>query len=306
MNKKILLSLLLIFNLTYVFLLYSRKKEPILEIQTDPVPVQYVGKVSFDNISIRMLILKHTFEKMANDDADLAIAAINLAANKGLTIKDIGEFNINQNGKIDSRTIYTVIANEKIKEFVSEQMKVNAKSGDTLVVFTIGHGAPTGNLDTLGQRQEIMTAISQAAAENNQETVWWQLSCFASAKLPKVTELSIKEQSLFSVVASSDAKTESPAYVEGKIMQKVFVAMAEKDQAIDPDGNQIVVAEELANFLDKIETGRGQRVYARSPQEPVFGLSSEAWLAPIVDRNNPQQQYPFDYIPLPQKSISPF
>lgn len=176
-------------------------------------------------------------------------------------------------------------------------MKINAKTGDTLVVFTIGHGGRTGNLDTLGQRQEIMTAISQAAAENNQETVWWQLSCFASANLPKITELSLKEQSLFTVIASSDAHTESPAQVEGKIMQKVFVAMAEKSDAIDPDHNQIIVAEELANFLSKIEKKREQLVYAKSPQEPVFGLTSQAWLHPIIDRNNQQQQYPLDYIP---------
>jgi len=301
-NTRNLLLALLLFNLSILFAIsFFKKPEPILEIQTDPVPVQYVGTVKFDNVSIRLLILKHTFEQMANDDANLAIQAVNLAANKGLTIRDIGEFNINKNGRIDSRRIYQTLDNDKIRQFVSEQMKVNAKPGDTLVVFTIGHGAPSGYLDTLGERKDIMEAIAGAASDNNQETVWWQLSCYASASLPKITALTEKQQRLFSVVASSDARTESPAYVEGKIMQKVFVAMAEDSQEIDPDRNQIVVAEELANFLDNIDRGRGQLVYAISPSEPVFGLSSQAWLPPIVDRNNPQGQYPLDYIPLPSR-----
>lgn len=99
MNNKFFIGLIF-FNIFFILLsVYLKKeKEPILEIQTDPVVVQYVGTVAFDNISIRMLILKHTFEQMANDDANLAIDAVNLAANKGLTIKDIGEFNINRNG----------------------------------------------------------------------------------------------------------------------------------------------------------------------------------------------------------------
>lgn len=275
----------------------------IVEIQTTPIPGhEYIGKVSMDGVSIRLLVLKHTWEQMANDDARLAIDAANLAATNGLTIKDIGEHNVGPNGQINRRLVFDRrFYGKQLEDFISQQMKIDAEPGDTLVIMTIGHGSPGGHLVELGSRQEVMTSMANASEHNCQETVWWQLSCYASARLPKITQLTQAQQDLFSVVASSDANTQSPAYVEGKIMQKVFVAMANKDREIDPNGDDIVAAEELANFLDKVDRGRGQLVYAKSPQEPLFGLSSQAWLPPIVDRNNTQGQYPRNYIPLPQR-----
>lgn len=296
-TKKTFIAICII-NALVIFYLAFHKKE--LKIETDRGKMtQYVGRVKMNDVSIRLLVLKHCFEQMANDDARLAIQAVNLAAGKGLTIKDIGEFNIGPQGKIDRR-VGLMLYPEQLKNFVSEQMKINAKAGDTLVIFTIGHGMPSGQLDTLGPRKEIMEALAVAAEENNQETVWWQLSCYASARLPRIAELTEKQQGLFTVVASSDAHTESPSNVEGRIMEKVFVAMAENSPKIDPDHNNIVIAEELANFLNTVSRNRGNLVYAKSPQEPVFGLSSEARLYPIIDRNNDQREYPYDYIPIPQ------
>jgi hypothetical protein len=181
-------------------------------------------------------------------------------------------------------------------------MKVNAEAGDTLVIFTIGHGAPQGNLQFLGQREDIFNVISQAAANNKQETIWWQLSCYASAKLPQINSLSNDKQNLFSIVASSDSLTESPAYVEGKIMEKVFLALGNKNPQIDPDNNEIVTAGEIANFLDIIKPGRGKLVYAKSNNEPLFGIGI-ARLIPIIDKSNPNLTFPPDYIQYPNQSI---
>lgn len=306
MNAKLKIGIffLLLFNIGMLAIVTgNRRRDPeLVQIQTSPVPGKgYIGKVKFDGVSVRLLVLKHTFEQMANDDARLAIDAANLARTNGLTIKDIGEHNIGPNGKINRLVFDKRFYGSQLQSFISEQMKIDAEPGDTLVIMTIGHGMPSGTLVSLGSRKEVMTAMANAASENGQETVWWQLSCYASARLPKITELSSSQQDLFAVVASSDSRTQSPAYVEGKIMQKVFVAMANKDSSIDPNNDEIVVAEELANFLEDVDHGRGQLVYAASPQEPLFGLSSQARLPQIIDRNNPQGQYPRDYIPLPQR-----
>jgi len=113
--------------------------------------------------------------------------------------------------------------------------------------------------------------------------------------------LSEYQQDLFSMVASSNAKQTSGAYIEGKHMEKVFVAMAEKSRVIDPDGNEVITAGELANFLNvAVRAGRGDLVYARSSDEPIFGLSKIANLLPIIDLTEPEREYPKNYIPLPR------
>lgn len=128
-----------------------------LTVTTPDVPTQYIGKVAInDNISIRLLVLKHSYEAMADGDARMAIQAANLAATKGLSIKDIGNYNINRSGR---RSAWGKSINlPELKKFVSEQMNVDANPGDTLVIFTIGHGFGGGGLDNLGQR-EVLRAI---------------------------------------------------------------------------------------------------------------------------------------------------
>src|SRR4029078_2714229 len=100
------------------------------------VPEQYVAKVSFDSISVRVLILKHAFEEMASGDARLVIEATNLASNRGMHIQDIGNFFINKDGKANNRRL---IYMSGLKDFIKQQSKVNAEAGDTLVIFTVGH-----------------------------------------------------------------------------------------------------------------------------------------------------------------------
>ena len=317
MNKKVLLIMALFLvvgiNLVAIGLMrHARTDKPVV-VQTDPVPEQYVGQMKVSNVennfSVRLLVLKHCMESMADGDAKLAIEAANLAQSKGLRIKDIGNHYVNSDGQIkrtsDSQGLVwgQKFYMDQFKQFVKEQMKVNAESGDTLVIFTIGHGHGGGTLQMLGQRREVMMALAEAAEETEQETLWWQLSCHAAAKLPSISELNQQQQELFSIVASSTADQLSPAYVEGKHMEKVFVALAEADDKIDPNRDETVTAGELKGFMaSEIGEVRGRLVFAKSDDEPIFGLYSLANRIPIINRNGNNQQFPRNYIPMPKRN----
>lgn len=271
-------------------------------IETDESS-EYIGKVRLDeNISIRLLLLKHCPDAMADQDGALALQAANIAKSKGLSIFDIGDYRVDQQGKTDRVLWSEKLDLEGLKRFVSEQMKINAKSGDTVVVFTIGHGGADGGLMRLGQREAVMKMLASAAEENNQETFWWQLSCYAASRLPPISSLTPRQQELFAMSASSTASEESPSGVEGKQMEAVFVAMAEKNIELDANKDDVVTAGELRDFMTKrFGAKRGALIYAKSADEPIFGLvAGLANQIPIVDRNNPQGKYPRNYIPIPQ------
>lgn len=249
---------------------------------------------------IRLLALKHSKEHMADGDADLAINAANKAAAKGLNIKVVGNHFIDKNGKSTQVCIWEYAYDlDRLKDFVSQQMKVDAEPGDTFIVFTIGHGSAGGHLHNLGQRQEVMKFLVKAAEENKQKTLWWQLSCYASASLPRIDSLTPEQQKLFSIYASSPANQESAAGVQGKIMDKLFNAMAEKSSGIDENQDGIITASELKKFLGTTGSGKGDLFFADTPDEPIFGQPLRIKL-PIVDRKNPGRQYPDDYILYPK------
>jgi len=278
-----------------LFLLFScfifKSQETPIIVSTDAVPLQYVGKINVSGIKIRLLVLKHCFERMADDDAELVIQGANLAATKGLDIRDIGNRYIDSNGEAGRwGEKYSL---SKLKDFVSQQMKINAETGDTLIIFTVGHGSPNGYLQDLGQRKEVMEAFATAAQENNQETIWWQLSCFASADLPSISSLNLEQQQLFSVVVSSDANTESPAYVEGKIMQKFFVGLADNFRQIDANGDDMITAGEMSDAIPN------RKIFSLSKDQILFGFSWARKL-PIIDRNGENKEYPKDFIMLPK------
>lgn len=251
-------------------------------------------------IRVRLLILKHAWEQMADDDANLAIQAVQAASSRGLRIENIGNHFIDRDGK-RKVAIVEYDSVEKLKSFVSEQMKVNPVSGDTFIVFTIGHGFGSGDLQRLGQRVEIMKALAAAAEENEQETLWWQLSCHATARLPMITELPKSQQGYFSMLASSTAEQTSSSGVQGRIMERVFVALAEKSTELDPNGDEIITMRELRDFLNKDGSRRGTLLFAASEDEQIFGGISLANRIRIIDRNNPQREYPRNYIPLPRR-----
>jgi hypothetical protein len=225
--------------------------------------------------SIRLLVLKHCRERMADNDAQLAIDGANRAAQQGLKIDHFVD-------KIDPGQL-------------NEWMKIKAVPGDTLIIFTIGHGFGSGNLQHIGRRSDVMNAFAAAAEQNQQETLWWQLSCHACAGLPTVESLSPGQQSLFSIIASSSAQAVSPAGVEGKIMEKVLSALAAS--SIDTNKDNVVNADELKTFLTA--SRRGNLFFALNGSEKIFG---ELLIQlRIIDRNNPQGDYNRGYIIQPSR-----
>lgn len=236
--------------------------------------------------AIRMLILKHSREHMADGDADLAIQAAKKAANRGLKIKVIG------NHFVDGRlmTFHYVMNVSTMQELLEENISEDAVRGDTLIVFTIGHGFQSGGLDNIGQRKDVMKVLADAAGRHHQKILWWQLSCHACAGLPSISSLPPDQQELFSIVASSSASDTSAAGVQGRIMEKVFLAMVEKNKNIDPAGNGMITASGLSSFLNGVSPGMGSRVFSKNQDFRIFGKRSVPKL-PIIDRNNRQGEY---------------
>lgn len=263
-----------------------------------PVEVQeYIGKVKIADKSIRLLVLKHCPDQIANTDSGQAIAAANLAASKGLDIRDIGNYHIDKSGKSDRFAWSQTYDLEGLKAFVKEQMKVNAEPGDTLIVYSIGHGGD-GTLMRLGMRANFMKLLAECAEENNQRVLWWQLSCHAGTGLPAISTLTPRQQELFTMIASSGSQL-SYFCTQGEQMQKVFVAMAENSPQIDPNQDGIITAGEFAGFLNKnVKSGRGDLVFAKSPESVVFGFQDIANLLPIM-QNGRLFIAPKDFVPLP-------
>jgi hypothetical protein len=303
---------ILLATITFVALVWSFNRVPetppqrtfVVEAQSD-----FVGQVKFDNISIRMIVLRHCWDDWGVKDTGQAIQAVNVGASKGLTIEQIGDYNIDKNGTINRNVSWSDPMDfAGLKDFVSEQMKINAETGDTFIIYTVGHGGGSGTLVTLGQRADVMKIFAEAAAENEQETFWWQLSCHAAAKLPAISTLSEEEQDYFSMMASSPANQLSYFGTQGAQMRIVFNAMANKSPDIDPNGDEVITAGEFKAFLNKhVREGsfpsghRGDLFFARDDDEPIFGVMPLALKIPIVDRDNPQGSYERDYIAVPSR-----
>ena len=307
MTRAIILFIMTIGLISSVGCIKHEPKPQVIYYRPQPVePIsKYVAKVKInDTMSIRLLVLKHCPDSIANTDSNQAVQAANLAASKGLDIENIGNYHVDKSGKTDSLVWAAQYDDlEGLKRFVSEQMKVGAKTGDTLVIYTNGRGSGNGSVMRLGQRDGIMRTFAEAAEENDQETFWWQLSCHAAAKLPEISTLNEKQQKLFSMTASSPGDELSYFCTQGKLMQVVFTAMADGGTDIDPNQDKVITAGELKGFMvSKFGAKRGNLVWARSDDEEIFGLlGGLPNLIPIVDQNGQQGEYPRDYIPLPRK-----
>lgn len=300
--KKYLLIFLVIIVVVIIGFQFSSpelKTTPIY-IHTPPsATTHYVGKVKFDSgLCVRLLILRHCPDGIGKTDMNEISQAANLAKSRGLQIKDLGQFDIDRDGPMRfDQKFYTL---DQLQAFVSEQMKVDAEAGDTFVIYTVGHGGGDGSLMRLGQRDGIAKCFANAAEENDQETFWWQLSCHAAAKLPPISEFPEKQQSLFAMIASSPANQLSYFCSQGEQMEKVFSAMGQNDPEINPNNDHEIVAEELRNYMNKhISSGRGDLIFAKSPQEKIFGYDL-ANSMPIFESDGTQGNYPRDYIPHPR------
>lgn len=259
------------------------------------------AQVAFNEIDtpIRVLILKHSNERMASDDAKLVLEAIAKAAKEDLDISAVGDHFIHETKKI---RVFLCGYDEKIenlKEFISEQMRLSATKDSTFIVFTVGHGSPSGNLHNLGERSELQKAIAEAAEENDQKVLWWQLSCYSAADLPPIESLSLKQRKLLSVLNTSDEKSESAAYIEGGIMEKMFESMISED--MDLDGNQEIDGYEFKIKMNEIKKGRGDLFRTNDMSAPLFGVS-EANKIVIVDVAK-GEIVPRGFIPHPSKEF---
>lgn len=293
MQFKLFVSALLGAALVYGIAASGRNTEKYIEVtnpsvilfspnsnQTDPSKIRLCRAA--DSLRIRVLILRHTTEQMAVSDANLVINGVNKAKSAGLDIQVVGNHVVQ---KIES-------------SFVSEQMKIDASPGDTFIVYTVGHGGPNGGLQNLGPRSGVMKALSDAAAENSQETLWWQLSCYAKASLPTIDSLPSDQQEYFATVASSPANQLSWSGVQGVIMSKLFMAMAEPSSGLDANKDDVITANELRFFLDTVDGDhRGKLFDAASDNEVIFGDSSFFAGFPIIDLSGANRQYPKGYIP---------
>lgn len=273
---------------------------PVVETMPN-VPVQYVGKVTLGTMSVRLLIMKHCPDSIADTDANEALQAANLAQTKGLSIRDIGNFRVDSDGKTE-RVAWMSVPLEGLKKFVSEQMKVGAEAGDTLIIYTIGHGGRDGSLMRLGQRGPVMKIFAEAAEENEQKTFWWQLSCYAAAKLPDISTLTPRQQEFFCMAASSPANEVSYFRTQGEQFEKMFLALAKRNKEIDPNQDGAVVAHELKSFLNnQVKEGRGDLFWAADPEKIIFGWPDIANKIPIVEADGSPGNYPDKYIPSPIK-----
>lgn len=266
---------------------------PTVQLETANVTEQYVAKVKVagSDIRVRLIILKHCRERVADSESDGVIEVANLAASQGLDITDLGQHHINKNGP--TRVIWTKTSLSGLKKFVSEQMKVNASQGDTFIIYTTGHGGPDGGLASLGQRREIGQMFIEAAEENEQETLWWQSSCFAAAGLPNINSLNAVQKEYFSMIASSTANRSSYWHDQTPLMKKVFIALANNDKRLDRNEDGSISANELGQFID-----RKNLVFAASGDEPIFGWRDFANEIPIRDWDG-FKNYPDRYVPHP-------
>lgn len=273
---------------------------PQVEIAENRIPPPTYGAVyDVPQPSIRMLCIKHSREHMADGDADLAIKAVKNAAAKGLPIKVVGNHFVD--GRLvagfpdNADFVQRIYDAETLTQYVNQYIKEGATPGDTLIIFTIGHGFPSGGLQNIGQRKDVQKVLAEAAERHNQKIFWWQLSCHASASLPSIDTLTPRQQELVTMFASSAASETSAAYVQGNIMAKIFNAMADKSSSLDANGDGKITAAELRSFMNTINGAYGSRVHAKSPDYVVFGRGGMPVL-PIVDRNGPQGRYPDDYV----------
>lgn len=247
-----------------------------------------------DNISIRVLILKHSKEQMADDDANMIINAIEKSSNN-LKVQSIGNHFINETKKIRF-SIYECSEINNLKDFIDEKIKINYCPNDTVILFTIGHGSPNGHLHNLGQRSELQKCIAEAAEINNQKILWWQLSCYAAANLPSLDSLNFQQKKLLSILNTSNETTLSPAYLEGKIIEKLFTAMIVEDPSLDEDKNNEITSLELKNFLNITKKGRGDLLRTFNFNESIFGTNVSRKIK-IINHNNNSKVI----IPIPKK-----
>jgi len=305
----VLIDLVLIFLILGFlgFIIFSKcNKEDPLYIQAPAVEEHFIGSVKLNNrLAVRFLVLKHCTESIANKNANQAVEVANIAASKGLRIKDIGTHLVNGEGPIN-RVVWSSkkVSLSNLKEFLCKQMKVDAVLGDTLLIYTCGHGSNSGFMAEFGERNVIGKIFAEAAGECKQETLWWQSSCYAASGLPKISNMPENQQKLFAMIASSPANKVTYWGDQIDPMKKVLTAIAEESPDIDPNQDQVIEAGELRSFMNNhVKSGSGNLLFARAEDEPIFGWRDYANEIPIY-QGGKKIKMPENYIPHPNYRVS--
>lgn len=222
-----------------------------------------VGLLAFNPIfsgeyNIRLVVLKHCSEAMAEQDAQLVIDALKEASKKGLSIKFLDKYIISQK-----------LTKEQWTKLWSTVMAQDAQEDDTLIVFTVGHGFPTGNLAVIGPRAEFLETLAECALKNKQKILWWQLSCFASSGLTEVSKLPEEQQKYVILVPSTPTDHQSSAGVQGLIFGKVLTSLLDDSADVNKDG--VISVEELREVINKYDNlKRGRLIKAYKEDHSVF------------------------------------
>jgi hypothetical protein len=260
----------------------------------------HVGKVRLnDNCIVRLLILKHARESLAEKDHREMLQAVDFGKSSGLTIQELGGHHIDKDGVHENIVWGKICSLQDLKAFINEQMKAHAVKGDTFLIYTTGHGSPSGYLATLGMRKDIQRIFAECAEENNQETLWWQSSCYAAAGLTPINQLPERQQNLFSMIASSDAEHVSYWGHCVRPMREMFEALGKENSEIDPNQDGEITCNELRKFLKNSK--KELILFSKSEEEPIFGVFGP-WNIPVIDRLEQQGDYKRDYIPVPNGS----
>jgi hypothetical protein len=78
-KKSLLLAIFIVILGTLIYLNNDKEKICLVPISTPPTKTSYIGQIqSNSGLKVRLLVLKHCFENMADKDANLALEAANL------------------------------------------------------------------------------------------------------------------------------------------------------------------------------------------------------------------------------------
>lgn len=263
-----------------------------------PAPADPIYQVADADMPISVLILKHSKEKMADDDAKMVVDAVEKASRESLDVELIGNHFINNTRRIRV-VLHEYDEIESLKDFIGEQLRRNRRPDSTCIVFTVGHGSTSGYLHNLGDRSEMQKAIAEAAEETGSKVLWWQLSCYASARLPPLDTLTPRQQELMSVLNTSNETTPSPAYIEGKIMEDMFSAMISGE--MDANGDMEISGDEFRTKMNDIKKGRGDLFRTHDMSAPLFGISLAAKIK-VWDVEK-KEYAPRGFVPFPSAAL---
>ena len=262
----------------------------------NPLPIATSAPIN-DQTHIRFISMKHSHERLADNEAIMTLNMVKEMQAKGLSIEIIGNHNIDRDGlKVITFDFSNI---DGFRRYVSEQMKVNARPDDTFMIFTIGHGFRSGGLDNMGQRAGVMKAIAAAAEENRQRTFWWELSCYATASLPSIDTLPAEQRKWLTIVASSPSNQPSPAGIEYRAMKQMFTGIVERSETIDPNQDGMITGKELKDFLNTTNPRRGHLCFMDDYSKIVFGFYNIANEIPIRNWTGAPREFPDDYVPYP-------